>query len=546
MQNKVSSLNRSSMWPPCILLGIVLAGGIVRFLLAYSLPFQGNECGTMRWICSSSQYILMHYQTWLTMNIFILLEKMIASIFGEGFIAMRFISIVAGTGTILITAFLAARLLAQKSLGFVAAALVAANPYLIQHSVFARSYAAFIFFAVLLWLMFLRWRDNPDWNNSIGLAATSLLTILFHFNGALLIVWLLVVVLLEVFRTRHDSEKLVLLWMAIKRLIIPMVFFIGVAAIFYFQLFREIPETAKRYRDTGFSLFDCLEFSFSTYFGDTLKVMPWLFLVFLLAGMFRIYKDDRYKFFWMILWIAIPISVLSVLGYSFVPWNYARYVVFILPVLIIICAGGIEYLVTLFSKRTQGWLLMLVIFVIVLAWLPGVAKQFEHGRQNPYNKVFNYMSERRQEGDRILGIDPFTLLLLSPYMQCKERRAACDPLPRENTPLLLQNTEAGRVFLVSYTTGIPAFGVETAVFGHVKVSILPPETQTDRYARLLKGYQQAARYLPDEDRSHLAYFVYSSLAYMAKLRGDEKLEKRYNKIVGECKKNFRKNREGIP
>lgn len=519
---------------------IAVGGAIVRFMLAYNRPFFGDECGTMRYICYSSRYILGHIDLWLTMNFFILLQKFIAQVFGEGFIAMRIISLAAGTGTILLGALVAAKLFNKQSVALLTAVLLAANPYLIIFSAQARAYATFTLFSLFLWVTFLRWRDAPNWINSISVAGVCLLLIMNHLNGAFLFPWLIVVIGLEAFRVRHDTHQYNHLKRGIKRLCIPMTVCVVGAGTYYSFLLRQVIGHTEGYKRIGYSFLKNIPDVFSEYCGGETGFIAGFCAVLFLAGIFRIMQTSRYTFLWMVLWIILPLGSITILGYSFRTINTARFMIFMVPVVLMLIAYGFETVIALFRRSVQQMLMIVMIIGIVLAWRPGIAERFAECRRFPMHTVYKYIEENQRPGDRIVGMDVLTQLHISPYMPCAERKEASDdlwPATLSVVPRLMKHTEAGKIFVVAPWSQIPTFDAQTTRFGDVRVSVLPPEPSAERYKRLLNGYEKAAQELQQGDKPS-RFLIYLALADLAKLRGDAKMEDYYNGIAQKDNKGF--------
>ncbi len=117
-------------------------------------------------------------------------------VWGTGVIAVRSLSAVFGTITVVL-AYLAGRELASRRAGLVAALLVALNPYLIWYSQEARSYGALVMFGALALYFFARARRTHARRPLAGWAIASGLALLSHYfavffivpEGLLLLIW---------------------------------------------------------------------------------------------------------------------------------------------------------------------------------------------------------------------------------------------------------------------------------------------------------------------------------------------------------------------
>ena len=118
-----------------------------------------------------------------------------AKLFGNAEFGLRSLTALFGAATIP-AAYLAARELASRRTGLIAAAIVAVNPVLIWYSQEARSYAVLIFFCALSLAFFARSLRTRDGRDLALWAASSALAFSSHYFAAFLIAieaaWLLV------------------------------------------------------------------------------------------------------------------------------------------------------------------------------------------------------------------------------------------------------------------------------------------------------------------------------------------------------------------
>jgi mannosyltransferase len=108
-------------------------------------------------------------------------------VWGTGVVAVRSLSAVFGTVTVVL-AYLAARELASRRAGLIVAVLVALNPYLIWYSQEARSYGALVMFGALALYFFARARRDYARRPLVGWAIASGLALLTHYFAIFFIV----------------------------------------------------------------------------------------------------------------------------------------------------------------------------------------------------------------------------------------------------------------------------------------------------------------------------------------------------------------------
>jgi mannosyltransferase len=108
-------------------------------------------------------------------------------VWGTGAIAVRSLSAVFGTVTV-VFAYLAGRELVSRRAGLIAACLVALNPYLIWYSQEARSYGTLVMFGAIGLYFFARSWRRPTRGSLAGWAIASSLALLTHYFAFFFIV----------------------------------------------------------------------------------------------------------------------------------------------------------------------------------------------------------------------------------------------------------------------------------------------------------------------------------------------------------------------
>jgi len=166
-----------------LLLTITIAAALFRFVYQYDRAFEGDEIGTLIYIQKSIPYLLSHFETWLSINYFLVLEKIISSILGNGQFSLGLVPLIAGIFTIPATAFLAIRFTSAR-VALMSALLVAVNPYLIKYSGMTRSYLLLVLLSLVLVILFLNWMSNRTLRNGVAFSTCAFFLILFHPNGA--------------------------------------------------------------------------------------------------------------------------------------------------------------------------------------------------------------------------------------------------------------------------------------------------------------------------------------------------------------------------
>ncbi len=190
---RVLVAGRSTLWT---LAGLTALGVVLRFSTLGLQSYHHDEVITAGRVISGSFGHMLHEVKASESNppLYYALAWGWAKLFGSAEFGLRSLTALFGAATIPV-AYFAARELASRRAGLIAAAIVAVNPVLIWYSQEARSYAVLIFFCALSLAFFarsLRTRDGRDlalWSASSALAFSS------HYFAAFLIAieaaWLL-------------------------------------------------------------------------------------------------------------------------------------------------------------------------------------------------------------------------------------------------------------------------------------------------------------------------------------------------------------------
>jgi 4-amino-4-deoxy-L-arabinose transferase-like glycosyltransferase len=178
-----------------IVAGLLLAAAVIRFVVIDNQSFWADEALTAyeaRLGFGPMLSVVMHIET--TPPLYFVLIWFWGHLFGTGGVALRSLSTIAGIALVPV-AYLAARELASRRAGVLAAAFVAFNPFLIWYSQEARTYMLLTLLSGLSFLYFARARRDPSTRNATWWAVWSALALTTHFFAAFLVaaeaLWLL-------------------------------------------------------------------------------------------------------------------------------------------------------------------------------------------------------------------------------------------------------------------------------------------------------------------------------------------------------------------
>jgi hypothetical protein len=461
------SLRRLSRQERVVLGAICLCTLVLLAALQHGRVFLGDEIGTLRYLKKSPAYILTHFATHLSMNYFILVEKGVAWLCGATDWRLTLLPIAAAIAIIPLTASLALKLTGSTRTALIAASLAAFNPYLIYWGPAIRAYSLLVALSLLAINEFFHWYRQRDWWSGVRCAAVVLLLLLAHPNGIYTVAFLMLLLSAEtVFSGWSGGRKF--LWES-RTLWIPLA---GVAVLIGGAYWRLLPDMAKVNRewgtDTPPTSMAYLPQVFTTYMG--IGYVAWLSVFFLLAGCWSAVQEKRALLLVCAAIILTPI-LMSLQGISVHTYDYARYLICSLPLLLIVMAAGIDWLARLVWMRGAAAITAWGLATLIVAcWTPYVRAQFLVKKQWPYAQVARFLHAHMRKNDVIVtgwGI-AFTL---SQFLDHPEDRIM---LPDQYLNTVANRLDAplpGRVFYVTGRGNLTGRTTTIRDFGQAEVTI---------------------------------------------------------------------------
>jgi hypothetical protein len=368
--------------------------------LQHGRVFLGDEIGTLRCLRKSPTYILTHFDMWLSMNYFILVEKGVAWLCGAADWRLTLLPMAAAVAIIPLTASLALKLAGSTRTALIAAGLAAFNPYLVPWGPAIRAYSLLVALSLLVINEFFRWVRRRDWWSGVRCAAAVLLLLLAHLNGVYTVAFLILLLIAESISAGFSNGRR-FLWQA-RTLWIPLA---GVAIIVGAAYWRLLPDIAKVNRewgtDTPPTSMGYIPQVFTTYMGFGRAAL--LSLLLLLAGCWSAIREKRALLLLCGAIILTPI-LMSLQGVSVNTSAFARYLICSLPLLLILMAEGIDWLARHVWIRGGATVVALCLTtLVVLCWMPNIQFQFFAKKQWPYAKVAKFLHRQMQKGDVIVS-----------------------------------------------------------------------------------------------------------------------------------------------
>jgi hypothetical protein len=428
-----------------LVLGVICLCSLILFAaLQHGRIFLGDEIGTLRYLKQTPTYILTHFRIWLTMNYFILAEKGVASLCGAIDWRLTLLPIGAAIAVIPLTASLALKLTGSTRTALLAATLAAFNPYLVMLGPTIRAYSLLTAFSLLAINEFLHWNQWPGWWSGVRWAAAVLFLLLTHLQGIYIVAFL---VLLLIVQSLSGIRRF--LWES-RTLLIPLG---GVAIIVGLAYWRLLPDIARVNKEWGGGYTPPTSIGyiprvFAIYTGNSYAAF--LSVLLLCAGCWSAARDKQPL---LLLCGAIVLGpiLMSLQGIALDPGGFARYLIFSLPLLLILIAEGVDWITRHIRVRWAAIAAWGVIVLIVACWTPSIHAQFLHQTRWPFAEVARFLHARMQKDDVIVAgwMVGFTL---SQFFDHPEDRIL---LPNKYVSKVSDKLDApasGRVFYVTGRT----------------------------------------------------------------------------------------------
>jgi hypothetical protein len=426
---------------------ISLCAFVLFAALQHDRVFTGDEVGTLNYLKESPRYLLTHFRMHLTMNYFILAEKGVAWLCGATDWRLTLLPLAAAVAIIPLTASLALKFTGSTRTALIAASLAAFNPYLLMIAPMIRAYSLLVACSLLAINEFLNWYRQRDWWSGGRCAAAVLLLLLIHLNGVYTVAFLILLLAVETVSLGWSGGRK-FLWES-KTLWIPLA---GAALLTLLAYWRLFPDIAKVNRlwgtDTPPTSMGYLPQIFTWYMGFGYAAS--LSALVLLAGSWSAAREKRGLLLLCGAIILGPV-LMSLQGVSVVLGDRARYLVFSLPLLLILMAEGIDWLVRQVrirkSAAVAAWGLTAV---LLLCWTPYLHRQFVMKEQLPLARLASFLHAQMQKND-VIVTGWRCRFTLAQFFEHSEDRIMLPDSYLSKVATQLDAPGAGRVF---YVTGL--------------------------------------------------------------------------------------------
>ena len=383
--------------PHWITLLILFAASIaIRFWCLVCKPFWFDEAYSVElaWIDWRN---FLHLLWWREANMtlyYMLLRGWME--FGDSPYFVRTLSVLISVLTLPALYWLA-RLLYDRRVALIAAALFALNGYSVRYAQEARSYSLFVLLATLSSALLIVSLRKPTRGNRIAYVVASVLAVYAHFYALLLIAahWLAV----RWGSPRERVQELRSSWITI-----------GVAVL---PLLRRSSQRPVPVRSSGSSarvLRDLTDF-FKNLSGGNSWILLLAFVICCVlaiapAGRKRLEKQSDWEIWrsrFLLIWLTFPVALTVVLSFAR-PVFLPRYLIFTLPALLVLVAAGL-------ARLRPAWLMATALAGVLLLNSGGVLYVYGHDFDNERDAsgmATDFILDHSQPGDAVIFHIPAT------------------------------------------------------------------------------------------------------------------------------------------
>ena len=344
----------------------------------------GDEWGSILALNDDYRSLLTHFGGWKTMNFYLAGLKMIGQWTSQPNWLLATPSILCGCWLIVVAATIALRLGAGA--GRVHRGRAGGKQplsCLSQRGVYGRTLPAVFSSAMLL--CFLDWQTTGRLRAGVACAFFGAVVLLMHLNGIYTIATIGVLSL--IWAVPRLARREAGTWRRLATLAIPASILLGAAAASYIPQMTDIRTFRRLWSDTPPTALTFLPKVMSLFFGEGYMVLPGLSAMLYAA--------------WCVTWqrrpgqillaaIIVPVAAISLAGVSHYPHAYARFLIAILPWLLILIADGLAAATSSWSRTAT----ILTVLMIVGGGVQSYRVAYRNFHGTPWNRMAAALKQR--------------------------------------------------------------------------------------------------------------------------------------------------------
>ncbi len=379
----------------------------IRVFLHVGRAWQGDEWGSILALSDGYGSLLGHFGGWKTMNFYLVALKVIGGLTTQPNWVLVAPGLLCGCWLIMLAAVIALRLGGGARASFLAAVLVATNPFLVSHSIEIRSYIFLAAFSSAMLLYFLDWQASGRLRDGVACAMLGALALLMHLNGVYTVAAIGVLTLIwavpRLVRREPDT------WRRLAVLGVPAIVLLGLAAGAYLPQMADIRTFRSLWSDTPPTALTFLPKTTTLFFGQGYMVLPAIGAILYAAWLVT---HNRRPAQLLLAAVVVPVAAISLAGVSHYPHAYARFLIAILPWLLILMADGL-------AAATSTWGRAASVVALLAVMASGAQSQiaaYREGRAAPWDRVAAVLKQQMGPGDACLVVGkPVYIAALQAY-----------------------------------------------------------------------------------------------------------------------------------
>jgi hypothetical protein len=233
-------------------------------------------------------------------------------------------------------------------------------------------------------ILFLRWREHPTLGRAAACAAAATVLCLLHLVGVYVWAGLGSLAVAGWVTKVRAGAPVARIYGEARSLALPFLAAGVVLALAHANLFEGIRATNAGWTEPPPSSIDYLPYVYRSYFGAG----PWGLAtgLFLASGTWAAIRERRHL---LALWFltVLPVCAMSLQGVSSTPWGHARFLIFTLPLLLVLLAAGIEHASRALAQPRRAWLAWGLTLLLVSSWIPALGARFDRKSNLPWTKL---------------------------------------------------------------------------------------------------------------------------------------------------------------
>lgn len=387
-----------------ILIGILFLAALLRI---YHIDFQSiwlDEIITMK-ECDPRLTFKESYEIMAIWEnnpvIYYYLVKINSIVFGHTTFVVRMFSAVIGILSIYLL-YLLGKEINDKKTGLIAAFLATINYFFIYYSQEARAYILLTFFTILTFYQLIRFLKNNNILNAIlyGLSLTLMMNT--HFFGLFVVVSHVVILLVYLFETdKKDKIRF------IKNGAIAGVIALSIWYYLSWDIFK-IASEIKAFWIPQPTL-ELITGIFREFFGNSEAIlfMVSILVIFYFIKLFSIKQEKKlvssnkfvFGFIILSIWILITIYVPYLRSYLQIPMITSRYIIVVLPAIIILVSVSISLIESNFIKKV----ILIFLTIASLTDLLVVKKYYTQVHKTQYREITDVIKQKNISNSKIIS-----------------------------------------------------------------------------------------------------------------------------------------------